>query len=239
MKKFGIICVSLFVILFVPFSTVAAEDDTLGIYVGAFGGVAIPADMNTNITDKTTGLTINQDISLDIGWLAGVKVGYLTPFTKRILAVELEYNHIENSFDSGKTYQVLGIPLNFDSRVRVDAVMFNLIARYPEGRLHPYVGGGGGYTYLRIDNISASFAGINVLNASSGSDSVFAHQVLAGLNFDITENWFTGLGYKFFRAGKASYGMPITSPFFPGSHAGSIDADYTSHNIVVTIGYLY
>jgi opacity protein-like surface antigen len=162
----------------------------------------------------------------------------LTPFTNRILAVELEYNHIENGFDTGKTYQ-LGVPLTFDSKVKVDAVMFNLIGRYPEGKLHPYVGAGAGYAYLQIDDIKASFAGINVLNASSGSDSVFAYQFLAGLNVDITKNWFTGLGYKYFHAGKASYDMSITSPFATGRDAGSIDADYTSHNIVVTIGYLF
>ena len=239
MRKFAIICMSLFVFLSVPFIAVAAEGNTLGIYVGVLGGAAIPADMNTTVTSKVTGVSFNQDISLNVGWLAGVKVGYLTPFTNRILAVELEYNHIENGFDSGKTYQVLGVPLNFNSNVKIEAVMFNLIGRYPEGKLHPYVGAGAGYAYLQIDDIKASFAGTNVLNASSGSDSVFAYQFLAGLDFDITKNWFAGLGYKFFHADKASYDMSITSPFATGSDAGSIDVDYTSHNIVVTVGYLF
>jgi opacity protein-like surface antigen len=238
-RKFGFICISLFAILSVPFIAVAAESDTLGIYVGVLGGVAIPFEMNTIITDNTAARGWETNTSLDIGWLAGVKLGYLTPFTNRILAAELEYNHIENGFDSGKTYQLSGYPVNFNSTVRVDAVMFNLIGRYPEGKLHPYVGAGAGYASLQIDEIKASIAGTNVGNASSGSATVFAFQFLAGLNVDITKNWFAGLGYKLFHTDRASYDMSLTSPFGTGRDVGFIDAPYQSHNIVVTIGYLF
>jgi opacity protein-like surface antigen len=239
MKRWGITGLFLFVILSVPFSALAEEGNNLGLYVGVLAGVSIPADMNTNITGKTpAAFSVNQDISLDTGWLAGAKVGYLTPFTKRILAVELEYYHVGNGFDSGKTYPALA-SLKLDGNVNIDTVMFNLIGRYPEGRIHPYVGGGVGYAYLQVDKIKGSLAGTDLLNASSGSDNVFAYQILGGVNYDITKNWFAGLEYKFFHPSKATYDMSITSPFAAGSNSGTIDVDYTSHNIVVILGYQF
>jgi opacity protein-like surface antigen len=122
--------------------------------------------------------------------------------------------------------------------------MFNLIARYPEGKLHPYAGAGAGYGYLEIYDIEAKSAGNKVLYLSGDVDNVFAYQFLAGLNFDITKNWFLGLGYKYFHPDRVSYGTSVngtsvTSPLTTGRDQGFTDADYQSHNIVVTIGYLF
>jgi opacity protein-like surface antigen len=239
MKRFGIIFMSLLVILSVPFIAAAAEKD-MGIYIGLLGGWVIPSDMSTHLIEKGPGGgSIYDNVGLKDGWLAGAKVGYLVPATNRMLAVEFEYNHIENDFDSGKGYVHSGVTRSYDSKVKADAFMFNLIGRYPQGRIVPYVGGGIGYANVAIDDIKVTSAGRNTLNYSSGSQGVFAYQILLGVDYDFTKNWFAGLGYKYFHANKVSYDNSITSPIVPGSSPGSVDALYKSHNIVVTLGYKF
>ena len=237
MKKFGIILLSLLLILSFSFNAMAeGKPSDTGLYVAVVGGVSIPIDMTSTITDSAPGGgSITRDVSLATGWLAGAKFGYLTPFTNRILAVELEYNHIANNFDTGKTYNNSS---NLDSRIKIDALMLNLMGRYPEGRFHPYVGAGAGYANVAMDDVRISSSGINTLNVTSGSKGVFAYQILAGVDFDITSKWFVGLGYKFFAARKASYDVSITVPG-GASDPGSVDAEYKSSIITFSVGYLF
>ena len=209
-------------------------------YVAIVGGMSMPMDMKTTIT---AGSPINGwlsgDVSLKTGWIAGAKLGYLTPATNRILAVELEYNHIGNDSDTGKTYTFEGVSFHLDSSIKIDALMLNLMGRYPEGRFHPYIGAGAGYANVAIDDVRWS-SGAYTANNSSGSKGVFAYQFLVGIDFDITSNWFVGLGYKYFAANKASYDVTITSPFVPGQSApGSVDAEYKSNIITFSVGYLF
>lgn len=234
-----LLCVSLCLYSF----NALAADDTLGLYVGLTGGASFPTDMNTTITENVLGGgSANEDIRLNTGWLVGAKVGYLTPFSNRFFAIEAEYNHMQNDFDTDRTYNniLIGLPLNLDSKVKLDIGMLNLIGRYPYGYIHPYIGVGGGYANVQLDAITSSFAGINVLNTSSGSKGVFAYQVLAGCDFNITKNVFLGIGYKYLAASKAKFDTTITSPLVPGvSEPGSIEVEYKSSNLTLTIGYLF
>jgi opacity protein-like surface antigen len=211
-----------------------------GFYVAILGGVSMPNDMSTTFTDneETPATISNQDISLKTGWLAGAKVGYLTPFTNRILAVEFEYNHIANDFDTGKIYNVAGTSLTLDSSIKIDAFMLNLIGRYPEGRWHPYIGAGAGYANIKLDTIQSSPSG--AFNNTNGSQGVFAYQILTGVDFDITSNWFVGLGYKYFAANKVSYDVLTISPDDPGeNHPGKVDVEYKTSIITLSVGYLF
>jgi opacity protein-like surface antigen len=241
MKKFGISLLSFLLILSFSFNAMAeVKPSNTGFYVAILGGISMPMDMKTTFTDNddTPPTISNQDISLKTGWLAGAKIGYLTPFTKRILAVEFEYNHIANDFDTGKIYNVAGTSLTLDGSIKIDAFMLNLIGRYPEGRFHPYIGAGAGYANVQIDTIQSSPVG--AFNNTSGSKGVFAYQILAGVDFDITNNWFVGLGYKYFAANKVSYDVLTISPDDPGeTHPGSVDAEYKSSIITLSVGYLF
>jgi len=241
MKKFGIIFLSLLFILSFSFNAMAEEKPSnTGYYVAILGGVSIPGGMSSTVTDKTPGIgSSDLNVELKTGWLAGAKFGYLTPFTNRIIAVELEYNHIANNTDTAKTYTLYNDPTTtLDSSVKIDAFMFNVIGRYPEGKSHPYIGVGAGYANVAIDDVRGRSATMTV-NCSSGSKGVFAYQFLAGIDFDITSNWFVGLGYKYFAASKASYDASITSSLYSGTHPGSIDAEYKSSIITFSVGYLF
>jgi opacity protein-like surface antigen len=211
----------------------------MGVYVGILGGYVIPSDMKSTVTANLLGGSTNNDIALDKGYLFGAKVGYLTPFTNKILAVELEYNHIINDFDKSKIYPLFGVNFNYNGKVQIDMLMLNILGRYPDGKFHPYIGVGGGYANVQISDIGASLAGIKLLNMSSGSKGVFAYQLLLGIDVDVTQNIVVGLGYKYISAQKVSYDATITSPLGPGSIPSSIDAEYNSHNLVLSVSYLF
>jgi opacity protein-like surface antigen len=240
MKKRNILFLSLIVVFSLPFN-VSAADDTRGIYIAATGGLAIPNTATTTFADNVPGVgSTTQDISLNMGWLAGARIGWQTPFTKRWFAFEVEYNHIENRFDTGKIYTIANTSLVPDGKVKLDLVMLNFLARYPTGRFHPYMGLGGGYADVQLTDITSGFGAASALYTTGGSKWVFAYQLLAGIDFDITKNVFMGVGYKYLAASKAQFDTTITSPLAPGlRHPGSIETEYKSHNVVLTVGFLF
>jgi len=231
MKRFGVIFVSLLTV-FVFASNVSAQDETRGLYVGLLGGFSFPPSLSTTLTDQSDGENDKLDIGMKTGWLAGAKVGYLTPFTNRILAAELEYNHLESNFDSK--------PIEcgtLDGGIKADVLMVNLIGRYPGGRFHPYVGVGGGYANVKVNDISGWAQNAKIMTIQGGSQGVFAYQFLAGVDFDITRNWMVGLGYKYLASSSMSFNTTASAADGSASIPVNVDTTYKSHNLVLTVGY--
>ena len=155
-------------------------------YVGVFGGYAIPQNMTWS--SKITGDTL--DINVDNTGMIGFKLGFILPQAP-LLAFEFEYNHIfEHNYgpaeDSG--FREAG-------DVYLDNFLFNLLLRYPQGRIHPYVGGGIGFSYFNISNLE-TFQGITYQDTES--NSAFAWQILGGVNFEIVPNISADLTYRYF-----------------------------------------
>ncbi len=140
MKKFTSVMFILLVLLF--FSSVAMAQDTKGIYVGILGGYVIPNDATANVTEAGNPHIPQYDASMKNGYLLGAKVGWLTPFTNRIMAVELEYNYLHSTFDQAKNFEGAPFAFNIDGKVNMNLFMLNLLARYPNGIFHPYIGAG-------------------------------------------------------------------------------------------------
>lgn len=164
----------------------AAEGENTGFYVGVSGGYVMPQTLTAS----------GVDFKLKNGYLAGVKAGWITPFTKKIMAMELEYNYIFGTdFDSWNLGGSSGIA---DGTIKFHALLFNLKARYPEGRFHPYAGFGLGEAYLQREDIMATVNGTRVVAATALTDNGFCYQLLAGLDIDITPNISVGIGYKYF-----------------------------------------
>jgi opacity protein-like surface antigen len=236
-KRSGFLFFVLICLLFL-FSGVATADDTKGIYIGILGGYVIPADMKNTFTDSD--LSPKYDTAQDKGYLVGAKVGYLTPFTKRIMAIEMEYNRIEQKFDTSKSYTFPGgTPFIMDSKVQIDALMFNLLGRYPEGAFHPYIGAGAGYANVRINDIAIySPQGRWIESFSSGSKGVFAYQFLVGIDFDVIKNINIGLGYKLITVQKVSYDSTWNNE---QGRTGNLsnEAEWTGQNIVLSLSYLF
>lgn len=236
MKRFFIVCVSIVAVLTLSLPAIAQENSR-GVYVGVLGGLTLPTPMSFNITDRTNSENDQGDISMKKGWLGGAKVGYLTPFTNRILAVELEYNHLESNFDSRKQYE--GGTL--DGRVKADVMMVNLIGRCPSGKFHPYVGVGGGYANMKVGDISGMDSQTNTKEPTiqGGGQGVFAYQVLVGVDYDINKNWMVGLGYKYLATNPVSFNTTATSANGNQSVSADVNAKFSAHNILLTVGYLF
>jgi opacity protein-like surface antigen len=236
MKKVASIVCALLVLL--VFSSSVMAEDTKGIYVGLVGGYVIPTGIS-GIIQPNDGRARNEyDPSLKNGYLYGAKAGWLTPFTNRILALELEYNHITNDFDKAKRFISPEMPdadLDLNSKINIDLIMFNMIARYPNGRFHPYVGAGAGYAYAKINDTVVSLEGEQMWTYNGGSKGVFAYQGIAGIDFDITKNIIVGLAYKYIGLQKITYDTIVLD----GPEPSVAELNYRSHNITLSLSYMF
>ncbi len=187
-KTYGFI---LILVSFLAFAlTPVAKAEVGPMYFGVFGGYVIPQDLETS----------DGDVKLKNSWMLGAKLGYIIPAAKW-LAAELEYNHLfKQDIDQA------GSSGDFSA----DSGMVNLLVRYPEGIIHPYVGLGGGWSWG------------NLKTDTDHTSNNFVWQILAGINFEFTKNWSADLGYRYF------YGK-----YKPDA------GDVTSKNNIILIGVNY
>ena len=198
---FSVFCLSTF-LLFSSVSTAPAAPAG-PFYVGIFGGYVIPDDLKVEND-------INEDVSLKESWTVGAKAGYICPQLKW-LAAELEYFYLAD-----QDVDMSGADGDFSA----NNLMVNLLARYPDGWIHPFVGAGIGWSWAELSGRSAEVGSIDE------SDNAFAWQILAGVNFEITPNWSADLAYRYF-----------SSKYDMGSGGGN--ADVTSKNNMILIGVNY
>jgi len=176
----------IFMILVFMTSTGSAIAQTRLLYFGIFGGYTLPQNMTWH--SKTSDDTL--DLNVDNAGMIGFKLGYILP-QARMLALELELNHIfEHNYGPRITS---GIREAGD--VYLDNFFFNLLLRYPQGRIHPYVGAGIGFSYLEINNVE-TFQGITFVEREN--DTAFAWQFLAGVNFEIVPNISADVTYRYY-----------------------------------------
>jgi opacity protein-like surface antigen len=222
-----------FVVLMVlSFSTIAqAEEkkyDTVGVYIGISGGYSLPMEMIGKYEiDGVDAGNIKYGFKSG-GYLYGAKVGWLTPFTKRIMAMEFEYNHVTNNINKVKDAVS---EVDADSKVQLDTFMFNFLARYPEGRFHPYVGVGVGYAYVKIDDIVVAGGGV-IPGTSKG---VFAAQFLTGIDINITKNFILGARYNYLMPAE----VPVDDYINLGGQTVSAKMLYSSHNFSLNACFLF
>lgn len=173
-------------------------------YVGIFGGWVMPDDL------KVEGPGGSGDVSLKDSWALGIKGGYIIP-TVKWLAVELEYAYL-----SQQDIDEPGASGDF----KASNLMANFILRYPEGKIHPYVGVGIGWSW-------GAFKGSDpTVGSVDESDNAFAWQILAGVNFEIAPNWSADLAYRYF-----------TSKYELNSGGDKVDATAKNNMILIGINY--
>ena len=181
------------------------------LYLGVFGGYVAPQDMTW--TSNVTGTS--ADLSLDSSGMIGFKMGYILP-QARALAFELEWNYM---FDQNIPPQVVS-GVRESGEVALNNFLVNVILRYPEGKIHPYIGGGIGASSMYIQN-TESIGGV-VVNVADESATGFAWQFLAGVNVDLTPNLSADLAYRYFG----------TNPGF-----SMIDVDYRTQAVTLGLNF--
>ena len=132
-------------------------------YVGVFGAFVVPERM-----DLVKG---SSDVNLDNSWALGVKGGYIFP--SKWLAAEVEYTYLANQ-DVNKPGT---------GHFNANNIMANLLLRYPEGMIRPYIGAGLGWSFA---------------DCSSASDNNYGWQALAGINLEINPSVSVDFGYRYF-----------------------------------------
>jgi opacity protein-like surface antigen len=180
-------------------------------YFGIFGGYVAPQDMTW--TSDVTGAS--ADLALDDSGMMGLKMGYILPQV-RALAFELEWNYMFNQTIPSQV--VSGV--RESGEVYLNNFFVNMILRYPEGRVHPYIGGGIGASSMNIQNTES--IGGTVVNIAEETATGFAWQFLAGINFELAPNLSADLAYRYFG----------TNPGFT-----LIDVDYRAQAVTFGINF--
>lgn len=227
--------------LFPLVSFAQTQAETKGIYIGLIGGYVLAQDIDTEITNLANPLDrANFDVSLKDGYLFGAKVGWLTPFTNRILAIEFEYNYLASDFE-GMSISTPPVPGEYDAdgKIQLNLFMTNVLGRYPYGRFHPFAGIGAGYAHISLDNslYSNNPYSSGYYRSEEGNAGAFAYQFMAGLDIDITKNIILGFSYKYLGTTEFSYEgyWDNTGTLF----AVEKDMKYSSHNFILSVCYMF
>jgi len=175
---FGVVVLSVATFFLLTFSSFVSAAETIQatkepvvvynpFYIGIFGGFVVPDELKVD-----NGGTIK----LNNSWAAGAKAGYIFPF--RWLATELEYTYLDNqNADDSST-----------ERYKSNNLMANLILRYPNGMIRPYIGAGIGWSF-------GEFAGSGPGDETCNN---FAWQGVAGINLEIIPRLSVDFGYRYF-----------------------------------------
>jgi OmpA-OmpF porin, OOP family len=162
----------------------------------------------------------NQPVRYDTGFTFSAAFGYA--FNKYV-GLDFEtgylYANINNvtGYFSNNSY-IANVPL---------LVNCTLSLPIPHTILVPYIGGGGGG--------SVSFFNANAFGDQSGnaafnteSDTVYAYQGFAGLNFKLSQEISVGIGYKYFATGDPTFSYP------PGPNLNISFKGVRTHSIMFT-----
>ncbi|MBN1546940.1 MAG: porin family protein, partial [Syntrophaceae bacterium] len=182
--------------LFLLFATVSIAPATEAgpFYVGAFGGWVIPRDLEVEID----GFGSEEiEVNLDNSWAVGAKFGYIFPQVNW-LAAELEYTYLaDQDFDEYEAIDDMSARLSGDFSAH--NIMANLLCRYPEGKIHPYVGLGLGISMANFEADGTLTIGQDVYRDSADEDDTsWAFQVIAGVSYEISPSWSADIAYKYF-----------------------------------------
>jgi len=207
MKKtytaFLVLGLAAFLLAVSPSAAPAADQGPF--YVGIVGGYVIPQDLK---------VSNSSDVSLKDSWALGIKGGYIIPQTQKWLVAELEYQYLAN--------QDLDVS-TASGHYSANNLMVNLLVRWPEGKWHPYAGGGIGYSWGAF-NASGTYAGVT--GSVDTTEGAFAWQLMLGVNYEFSPQWSGDLAYRYF-----------SSVYNVNLGAGS--RDVTAANSMILLGVNY
>lgn len=200
-------------------------------YVGVFGGGNWGSDHAFAVETAPTvsADTLVWDTEAETGFVVGGAVGlHLNQFMDGLRA-EVEVAYRENSVDGVFASSVGTIP--GIGTLEVDqssfAVLANLWYDFNVGGITPYVGGGIGWAESQVEGNQVTI----VTRPFDFSNSGFAWQLGAGINFDISPNVVLGLGYRYFEGPDVTVGSP--TPF----NDATSDVDNQNHSAILSLTF--
>jgi opacity protein-like surface antigen len=227
--------VPLLVAIFIAMSALYGPKLASGeMYVAGEAGVTVPSGL-TNIegTGPLSGLR-NTDLDQSLSSIFGAKVGY---FFESLpwLGIEGSFNYSHPSVKQqsvnsnfiipGGTPIPLGTRTIPGSNMTVMSGIANVIVRYPGKRVQPYVGGGAGIAYGRIQDLSTFNINTGAPIRETVSDTGVMWNGLAGVRFFLTRHVALYTEYKYMKTS------------FQFEKDVQIKADYSSHNFLAGIAF--
>jgi opacity protein-like surface antigen len=129
------------------------------------------------------------DISMGTGYSGNVAVGRFMD-DKRVLRLEFEGIYSQASINNSAGFKTGGDLSN-------GSVMFNFIYNIHTGTNSPwvpYIGGGLGYSYVTVSDLTDTATGTVLVD---GSDGVFAYQFRAGVAYKFSPDWALTMAYRY------------------------------------------
>jgi opacity protein-like surface antigen len=201
-----------------------------GWYASVFGGIHFKG--NENGTTSVTGLgSIGSRHRFDTGFQAGVALGYSWQFTGTPWALRLEGEYAF-SHNGADTLSLGGVTGSVNGSLRNHSIVGNLYVDYHWGKWVPYLGAGVG---VAITHLNSGVPGAPL--QIDGTDTNFAVQAMAGIDYKILPRWKLGVGYKYQAVFSNSYDVVVTgsNTSVGKANLGTID----SHTVLLKLGYLF
>lgn len=194
------------------FSTSARAQHS-GPYIGAsIGGGAL---MNAKSSDNLGDFRLSYKPALIEGAMVGWDLEPGNALGEGRL--ELEYSHRSNELDKAD-FSTGSVPGG--GNMTADSLLFNCIGVFRDDtRWSPYLGLGLGAARLKADNLT-------VTGSSFSNDSavVFAYQVMAGFDIELSRHFSLDLGYRYFSTAR---------PTFTEADGRTFTLDYVNHTALL------
>jgi OOP family OmpA-OmpF porin len=186
-----------------------------GFYGSFLGGINFleDSDLEVNIPNNPP---LEGGLVVDTGWATGVAFGYQW---ENGFALEGETTYRENGL---KRQEMMGS--TFDIRGDVNSFAGMLNAKYEldtGGPFTPFIGAGIGAALITVD------ANPGTPDAFKDSDTEFAYQAMAGVNYEVSSQFTLGLEFIYFGAGSPTFHQNGINPTI----------DYQSEDVFLTMSY--
>lgn len=181
-------------------------------YVAVQGGFSFLAD-----SDVSSTAGVPEEATFDTGYGISLKIG--TQINQ--LRIEGQVQYTENDLDKLRVSTGLGTVAR-EAGGDVSATAFTANAVWvlaPQQKFHPYIGAGVGFAEVAIND--ATISGIKL---ADDSDTVFAYQLMAGVEVEVAPQAAVYAGYHY---------LATSDPEFQDASGNSFQAEYASHNIAV------
>jgi opacity protein-like surface antigen len=222
-----------------------APATTSGFYITAgIGGAGMQAaNSAANISGALGSVQFLPKNSFNFAWNAGVGYQIDSLFRVDVMYVNLNlplFGYFTNTAVAGNTLINAFGASNMGFVDGYIDVMSLFSQPNDEGVFHPYFGGGVGFSYNDMSNITiTNFSPGGVSGISTNTNVNFAWRVMAGLNFPITTHFQAFTQYSYISAGQYTWGNLLKGITTPGTSSISATPSFNIYSNMLGVGLTY
>ncbi|HJV34213.1 outer membrane protein [Geomonas sp.] len=204
--------------LALPSISMATQPDR-GAYVSGFLGLTFPNDADVK------SFNVNDKMEYDVGSYVGATGGYDFGWVRT--EGELSYRRGNPSKVNDRLNGVTYDKLSDSGGLSIISMMGNaFVDIHNQSPFTPYLGGGLGFAAMTLNDTLGSTPTQRVIVFQGGDDTVFAWQLGAGVDYNITKMFSVDLGYRFFSTATAHFNKASLAEY---------DLKFQSHNLALAL----